>query len=149
MMQFQMMCHGHTQTGKKTLARCHISRYLGTCYQPTCTISFSAGFLWWIWKCIWCLCLSAFSQRWHRPLNPQYLWVQGCSKQTLSSPSSSALSTASILIAPPWMLFWHYSSQEGTIKIEALTEKLSVVPTIKGRTLLVQSWSCSMAHICL
>ena len=68
--------------------------------------------------------------------------MQGGADQTINAPSSLA----------PSNTHWCQTcnrSQGGTIKIEARTETLSVVLRLNDRTLLDQSGSLSMAHICL
>ena len=68
-MQLQMMCHGHTQTGKTIWAHSHNSRYperrgqhtTRTSLQAFCDASETAMVL----------CLSGLSQRRHRLFNLQ------------------------------------------------------------------------------
>ena len=85
-MQFQLMCHGHTQTGKMTWARYHNSRYPRGCCHPLVRRSILASLLLCLGKSLWCLCLSGVSHRWHRILNPHPLQMQGGSDQTLNFP---------------------------------------------------------------
>ena len=134
MMQFHMMCHGHTQTGKIRWARYHKSRSPGRCYQRIytmkrpCKSSVIPRKRHLVLVSIWCQSKMTSSLQPVFPTNAR--WLQS----TSNSPSSRASSKT----------HWFKTctgGHGGTIKIKTRTKHLSVVLRLNDRTLMDQGGS--------